>query len=112
MPSKLSKALKPVTDEVTEDAKTALLELIAEAKASTSIFVQSNAAELEEWLIAAAKGELSEDEFKALVEAQTIVAKSFVLRQSLNAQKKAEKLTVNVLEMAVTKILPVLITAF
>lgn len=111
MSTKLTKALKPVTDEATDDAKSALLGLIGDAKASTSSFVQSTAVELEEWIVAASKGELSEDEFKALVDAQTIVAKSFVLRQSQIAQQKAEKLTVNMLELAVTKILPVLIAA-
>jgi hypothetical protein len=39
------------------------------------------------------------------------VAKNFVASQAVAAQERAEKLTINALELAATKIVPVLIAA-
>ena len=52
---------------------------------------------------------MSQEEFDELVSSQTIVAKNFVASQAVAAQERAEKLTINALELAATKIVPVLI---
>jgi hypothetical protein len=111
MSQQLSTALDIVLASAIDGAKHQLQQLITEGKASAEIFIKSTAQELEEWIVALANGELSRDEFLALVDAQSIIAASYVTRQALEAQQRAEKLTVKTLEMAATKILPAIIAA-
>jgi hypothetical protein len=54
---------------------------------------------------------MSQDEFNELVASQTIIAKNFVLSQTIATQERAEKLTIRAGELAATKIVPLLIAA-
>ena len=86
-------------------------QLPTKADTSSEAFIQSSAAQLEEWLTAVSNKTMTQEEFDELVSAQTLVAKNFVARQAVAAQESAEKLTIDTLELAATKIAPVLITA-
>ena len=109
--SKLQDALNQIKDPTVADAKTQFAQLISEGKAASQAFIQSSAEQLEQWVIDVSNKEMSQDEFDNLVSSQTIVAKNFVANQAVAAQERAEQLTINALELAATKIVPVLIAA-
>lgn len=109
--SQLQQALKQIKDPTVAEAKTQFEQLINEGKAASQAFIQSSSEQLEQWVIAVSKKEMDQDEFDELVSSQTIVAKNFVASQGIAAQERAEKLTVNTIELAATKIVPVLIAA-
>jgi len=109
--SKLQDALQQIKDPTVADAKTQFEQLINEGKAASQVFIQSSAQQLEQWVIDVSNKKMTKDEFDNLVSSQTIVAKNFVASQALAAQEHAEKLTINALELAATKIVPVLIAA-
>ena len=109
--SQLQDALKQITDPTVADAKAQFEQLIDDGKTASQAFIKSSAEQLEQWVIAVSKKEMDQDEFDELVSSQTIVAKNFVASQAVEAQERAEKLTINALELAATKIVPVLIAA-
>src|SRR5437867_12205320 len=109
--SKLQDALNQIKDPTVADAKTQFEQLINEGKAASQAFIQSSAEQLEQWVIDVSNKKMSQEEFDELVSSQTVVAKNFVASQAVAAQERAEKLTINALELAATKIVPVLIAA-
>ena len=66
---------------------------------------------LEERLVLVSKGKLDQDDFNFFVENQKRAAQIFIDSQPPQAQERAERLTIHVLEVAATKIVPVLIAA-
>jgi hypothetical protein len=109
--SKLQEVLDQIKDPTVTEAKTQFQQMLNEGQASSDAFIQSSTAQLEEWLTAVSNKTMTQEEFDELVAAQTIVAKNFVARQSVATQERAEKLTIDTLEFAATKILPLLIVA-
>jgi hypothetical protein len=107
--SRLQDALKQIKDPTVADAKTQFEQLINEGKAASQVFIQSSAEQLEQWIIDVSNQKMTKDEFDNLVSSQTIVAKNFVASQALAAQERAEKLTMKTMELAATKIVPLLI---
>jgi hypothetical protein len=109
--SRLQKALQQIKDPTVADAKIQFEQLINEGKAASQAFIQSSAEQLEQWIIAVSNKKMTQDEFDNLVSSQTIVAKNFVASQAIAAQERAERLTINALQLAATKIVPLLIAA-
>jgi hypothetical protein len=107
--SNINDVLNSIKGDAATDAKQQLAQLMTDAKSDGNAFIQSNATQLESWLVDLSNGDLTQDEFQNLIEGQKILASNFVLAQSLDAQQRAETLTVNLLETAATKILPLLI---
>ena len=93
------------------DAKAQFEQLINDGKAASQAFIKSSAEQLEQWVIDVSNKKMSQDEFDTLVASQTIIAKNFVLGQTIATQERAEKLTINAAELAATKIVPLLIAA-
>ena len=109
--SELDSVLDQVTGSTVEDAKRELQTLLADAKGNSATFYQQNAQKLEERLILVSKGELDQDDFNFFVENQKRAAQIFIDSQPPQQQERAERLTIHVLEVAATKIVPVLIAA-
>ena len=109
--SNLQDALNQITDPTVADAKSQFEQLINEGKAASEAFIKSSAEQLEQWTIDVSNGNMSQDEFDNLVNAQAILAKNFVASQALAAQKRAEDLTIKTAELAATKIVPLLLLA-
>ena len=109
--SELDSVLDQVNDSTVADAKKELQNLLADAKGDSATFFQQNARKLEERLVLVSKGELDQDDFNFFVENQKRAAQIFIDSQPPQAQERAEKLTIHVLEVAATKIVPVLIAA-
>jgi polyhydroxyalkanoate synthesis regulator phasin len=111
MPSELEKALNQVGDESVAAAKQELQDLLAAAKGDSTAFVQENAKKLEDRLLMVSKGELDQEDFNFFLENQKRAAKIFLDSQPAQAQERAEKLTINLLQIAASKIVPALIAS-
>ena len=107
--SELDSVLNEVSDSTVADAKKELQGLLADAKGNSATFFQKNAEKLEQRLVLVSKGELDQDDFDFFVEEQKRAAKIFIDSQPPQAQERAEKLTLHLLDVAATKIVPVLI---
>ncbi len=73
-------------------------------------FVRSTAEQLEDWLVDLNNEDVTRVEFDEFVAEQKDKAAVFVAQQ-LDAQARAEKLTVNLLELAAEKIVPLILAA-
>lgn len=109
--SELDSALEQVGDESVAAAITEFQDLLGQAKGDTSELVRQNAQELERRLILLKNGEIDKEDFDFFVENQKRDLRVFVDSQPAQVQERAEKLTLHVLEIAATKVVPVLIAA-
>jgi hypothetical protein len=107
--SELDSALDQVGDESTAAAMKEFQDLLAQAKGDATELVRQNAEELERRLILLKKRKIKKKDFDFLLENQKRDMKVFIDRQPAQAQERAEKLTLHVLEIAATKVVPVLI---
>jgi hypothetical protein len=103
--------LDEIKDDSVQAAKDQLQSLLRQAKADSSAFARKNAAALEEWIVELRNGELDQEEFDELIEAQRAAAEQFVNTQAIAGQARARELTLTVLDIAVKKVVPVLIAA-
>jgi hypothetical protein len=107
--SELDSALDQVSDESVAAGMKEFQDLLAQAKGDTSDLVRQNAQELEERLVLLKKREIDKEDFDFFVEKQKRDLRVFIDSQPAQAQERTEKLTLHVLEIAVTKVVPVLI---
>jgi hypothetical protein len=109
--SELDSALDQVGDESTAAAIKEFQDLLGEAKGDTSELVRQNAEELEQRLVLLKNRKIDKQDFDYFVENQKRDLQVFVDSQPAQDQERAEKLTLQVLEIAVTKVVPLLIMA-
>jgi hypothetical protein len=109
--SELDSALDEAGDESTAAAIKEFQDLLGQAKGDTSELVRENAEELERRLVLLKKREIDKEDFDYFVENQKRNLRVFVDSQPAQDQERAEKLTLHVLEIAATKVLPLLIMA-
>jgi hypothetical protein len=109
--SELDSALDEAGDESTAAAIKEFQDLLGQAKGDTSELVRENAEELERRLVLLKKRQIDKEDFDYFVENQKRNLRVFVDSQSAQDQERAEKLTLHVLEIAATKVLPLLIMA-
>jgi hypothetical protein len=107
--SELDSTLDQVGDESAAAAIKEFQDLLGEAKGDTSKLIRQNAAELERRLVLLKNGQIDEEDFQHFVENQKRDLRVFIDSQPAQAQERAEKLTLHILEIAVTKVAPVLI---
>src|SRR5437868_12007794 len=107
--SELDSALDQVTDESVAATMKEFQDLLAQAKGDSTELVRQNAEELERRLILLKNREIDKEDFDFFVENQKRDLRVFVDSQPAQAQERTEKLTIHVLEIAVTKVVPVLI---
>jgi hypothetical protein len=103
--------LNEIKDDSVTAAKTQLQDLLKQAKADSSAFARENAASLEQWIVDLRNGDLDQDEFNELIEAQRAAAEQFVNTQAIQGQARARELTLTVLDIAVKKVVPIVIAA-
>ena len=101
--------LKEIKDDSVTAAKDQLQSLLQQAKADSSAFARRNAASLEEWIVELRNGDLDQEEFNELIAAQRAAAEQFVNSQAIAGQARARELTLTVLDIAVKKVVPVVI---
>ena len=107
--SELDSALDQVTDESVAASMKEFQDLLAQAKGDTSELIRQNAQELEERLILLKKKKIDKEDFDFFVENQKRDLRVFVDGQPAQSQERAEKLTLQILEIAATKVVPILI---
>jgi hypothetical protein len=107
--SELGSALDQVGDESVAAAMKEFHDLLAQAKGDTAELVRRNANELEERLILLKKREIDKEDFDFFVENQKRDLRVFIDSQPAQTQERTEKLTLHILEIAATKVVPVLI---
>ena len=107
--SKIGSALDQVGDESAAAAMQEFQDLLGEAKGDTSELVRQNAEEIERRLVLLKNREIDKEDFDHFVENQKRDLRVFVDGQPAKDQERAEKLTLHVLEIAVTKVVPILI---
>jgi hypothetical protein len=107
--SELDSALDQVSDESVAAAKEEFQDLLAQAKGDTSELVRQNAKELEERLVLLKKRKIDKEDFDYFVENQKRDLRVFIDSQPAQAQERTEKLTLHILEIAATKVVPILI---
>ena len=109
--SELDSALDEAGDESTAAAIKEFQDLLGQSKGDTSELVRENAEELERRLVLLKKRQIDKEDFDYFVENQKRNLRVFVDSQPAQDQERAEKLTLHVLEIAATKVLPLLIMA-
>jgi hypothetical protein len=98
--SALDSALNQVTDESVAASMQEFRDLLAQAKGDTSELIRQNAQELEERLVLLKKRKIDKEDFDFFVENQKRDLRVFIDSQPAEAQERAEKLTLRVLEIA------------
>src|SRR4030095_11481696 len=103
-PARKSSALDSALDQITDQSVAAstkeFQDLLAQAKGDTSELIRQNAQELEERLVLLKKRKIDKEDFDFFVENQKRDLRVFVDSQPAEAQERAEKLTLRVLEIA------------
>jgi hypothetical protein len=107
--SELDSALDQVGDESAAAAMKEFQDLLGEAKGDASELVRQNAEELQRRLVLLKNSDIDKEDFDYFVENQKRDLRVFVDSQPAQAQERAEKLTLHVLEIATTKVVPILI---
>jgi hypothetical protein len=98
--SALDSALDQITDQSVAASTKEFQDLLAQAKGDTSELIRQNAQELEERLVLLKKRKIDKEDFDFFVENQKRDLRVFVDSQPAEAQERAEKLTLRVLEIA------------
>jgi hypothetical protein len=98
--SELDSALDQVGDESAAAAMKEFQDLVGEAKGDTSELVRQNAEELERRLVLLKNRDIDKEDFDHFIENQKRDLRVFVDGQPAQAQERAEKLTLHVLEIA------------
>ena len=107
--SELDSALDQIGDESVAAATQEFQDLLGEAKGDTSELIRQNAEEVERRLVLLKKRKIDKEDFDHFIENQKRDLRVYVDGQPAQAQERAEKLTLHVLEIAATKVVPVLI---
>jgi hypothetical protein len=107
--SPLDSAFDQVTDESVAASMKEFQDLLAQAKGDTSELIRQNAQELEDRLVLLKKRKIDKEDFDFFVENQKRDLRVFIDSQPAQSQERAEKLTLHILEIAATKVVPVLI---
>jgi hypothetical protein len=98
--TELNSALGQISDESVTEAKEEFQDLLSQAKGDTSELVRQNAEELERRLVLLKKRKIDKEDFDFFVENQKRDLRVYIDSQPAQAQERAEKLTLRVLEIA------------
>ena len=98
--SELDSALDQIGDESAAAATKEFQDLLSEAKGDTSELVRQNAEEVERRLVLLKNRKIDKEDFDHFIENQKRDLRAYVDGQPAQAQERAEKLTIQVLEIA------------
>ena len=98
--SEFDSAIDQIGDESVAAATKEFQDLLSEAKGDTSELIRQNAEEVERRLVLLKKRKIDKEDFDHFIENQKRDLRVFVDGQPAQAQERAEKLTLRVLEIA------------
>src|SRR5260221_12832968 len=101
--SQLDNALNQIASDSVQDAKNEFQQLLSEAKGSSDAFVKDNAGKVENWVVMLSNNTIDKEEFDDLM------AEQFVNTQAIGAQAHGQHLTLQLLDLTATKIVPALL---
>jgi hypothetical protein len=107
--SSLKEVLEGITTEGFELVRTQFMGLLSQAKDDSQQIARETGRKMERWLVLLAAGDLEEDEFMQLVEAHKRTVRQCLNTMEIEAKVRVEKITIGLIDIAVNKILPVLI---
>lgn len=107
--SELDSVFGQLSDESTAAAMKEFQDLLVQAKGDTSALIRQNAQELERRLVLLKERKIDKEDFDYFVENQKRDLRVFIDSQPAQAQERAEKLTLHLLGVAATKVVPILI---
>lgn len=107
--SSLNEILDAIKDEALNLTKTELKELLNKTKADSHDLVRKNAKKIESWLVMLAEGELDKEEFDALIDARKRIVREYLNTLEIQTRSRLEKITMGLIDLAIDKIVPVLI---
>jgi hypothetical protein len=107
--SELDSALDQVGNDSVAAATKEFQDLLAQAKGDTTELIRQNAEELEQRLVLLKEHKIDKEDFDYFVENQKRDLRVFIDSQPAQAQERAEKLTLQLLGIAATKIAPLLL---
>ena len=64
---------------------------------------------VKQWIVLLSNGEIDKEEFDDLIAAQKLAAEQFVNTQEIGAQARTQRLTMQILDLTITKIAPALL---
>ena len=97
--SELDSALDQIGDESAAAATKEFQDLLGQAKGDTSELVRQNAEDVEQRLVLLKKRKIDKEDFDYFIENQKRDLRAYVDGQPAQAQERAEKLTIQVLEI-------------
>jgi hypothetical protein len=109
--SEFDNALNQIKENSVQDAKNEFQQLLSEAKASSESFIRDNSARVEQWIVLLSNGEIDKEEFDDLIADQKLAAEQFVNTRAIGAQAREQRLTLQLLDLTITKIVPALLAA-
>jgi gas vesicle protein len=98
--SDIDSAVDQIGDESVAAAKAEFQDLLSDAKGDTTELIRQNAEEVERRLDLLQKREIDKEDFDHFIESQKRDLRVFIDAQPAQAQERAEKLTLRVLEIA------------
>jgi hypothetical protein len=107
--SQLDNALNQIASTSVQDAKNEFQQLLSEAKGSSDAFVKDNAGKVESWIVMLSNNTIDKEEFDDLMADQKLEAEQFVNTQAIGAQAHGQHLTLQLLDLTATKIVPALL---
>ena len=109
--SKLNEVLGDVKDATYKEVINEYRKLMKEAKSESKKIISDNARKLERWLGMLVKGELDQAEFDALIKARKRTIQQYLNTLEIKKKKDAQRLTLNIIKIAVEKIVPIILAA-
>jgi DNA topoisomerase VI subunit B len=109
--SKLNEVLSDVKEEAYKEVVKEYRKLMKEAKSESKIIIRENAKKLEKWLGMLVKGELDQAEFDALLRARKRTIRQYLNTLEIKKKKDAQRLTLNIIKIAVEKVVPIILAA-
>jgi len=103
--STLSDLIDTAGDELKEQAKTQLLELIQGAKEDVNDLIKESGKEVEKWLVQVKQEKMDSDELDALLRAQRRKLEQYINTGKIKASARAEELTIGLVDYIVDKVI-------
>jgi hypothetical protein len=107
--SEFENILNQIKDNSVQEAKNEFQQLLSEAKGSSEQFIRDNSEMVKQWIVLLSNGEIDKEEFDDLIADQKLAAEQFVNTQEIGAQARTQRLTMQILDLTITKIAPALL---
>ena len=107
--SEIDKTLNQIESDSIQAAREQFQQLLTEAKGSADAFVKDNAGKIENWVVMLSEGRIDKEEFDDLMADQKLAAQQFLNTQTIGAQAHGQHLTLQLLDLTATKIVPALL---